>query len=345
VVVTVAQREAAARHAKPPLVDIFAWPDGPFGALKSGDGYTFFATDGGRHRNGKAGSMTMTFGSLANPLGAGFGSDSPVDVEIQNDLGANANHRSYSYIGGGPVYLVPSGLPGAGSLLTVYHAERTTTGAGGFYSLLGLARSTDGGHSWHDLGEIVEANQPYRRDLEGYDLGISQLVTDPSGTYFYVYFPDWIANGTPNPTTVTVMSVARVNIRTLLAAAFATPAGPLPSFFKLYRGTWNQPGINGLSTDLEPGSAPGDASVTYSAYLRRYVVVSDDTQVIGYGESPDGLTWTPRTVVVAEPNKVYARAVGMGDDPNSLGSHFYIYYTDRANWNTATVGRFPVTCD
>lgn len=345
VVVTVAQREAAARHANPPLVDIFAWPDGPFGVLKSGAGYTFFATDGGQHRNGKAGSMTMTFGSLANPLGAGFGSDAPIDVEIQNDFGSNPNHRSYSYIGGGPVYLVPSGLPGAGNLLTVYHAERTTTGAGGFYSLLGLARSTDGGRSWHDLGEIIEANQPFRRDLEGYDLGIPQLVTDPSATYFYVYFPDWIANGTPNPTTVTVMSVARVNVRALLAAAFATPAGPLPSFVKLHQGTWSQPGMNGLSTDLEPGSPPGDASVTYSAYLRRYVVVSDDTQVIAYGESPDGLTWTSRTILVSEPNKVYARAVGMGDDPNSLGPHFYIYYTDRANWNSATVGRFPITCN
>jgi hypothetical protein len=344
VVATAARRKAAGAHAKPPLIDSFDWPDGPFGVLESGGRYAFFATDGGNHRNGKAGSMTMTFGSLADPLGSGSGRDAPIDVAIENDLGLNPKHGAYSYLGGGPVYLVPPGLPGAGNLLTVYHAERNTTGTGGFYSLLGLARSTDGGHSWHDLGEIVEANQPYRRDLEGYDIGVSQLVTDPTGTYFYVYFPDWIENGTANPTTVTIMSVARVELRTLLAAAFATQPTALPAFSKRYDGAWRQPGINGRSTDLEPGSTPGDPSVTYSAYLKRYVVVADDTEVISYGESPDGIAWTSRPTLITAPNKVYARAVGIGADPNSLGRQFYIYFTHRVNWTTATVGRFPVTC-
>ena len=342
--VTAAQRSAAAKNAKPSLIDIFAWPDGPFGVLKSGTHYAFFETDGGNHRNGKAGSVTLTFGSLANPLGSGAGTESPIDVTIENDLGLNPKYGAYSYIGGGPIYLVPRGMPGSGNLLTVYHAERTTTGAVGFYSLLGLARSTDGGRSWHDLGEIVEANQPYRSNLDGYDIGISQLVTDPTGTYFYVYFPDWIANGTPNPSTQTTMSVARANVRDVLAAAFASRPRKLPSFAKLYAGSWNQPGINGRSTDLERGSQPGDPSVTYSAYLRRYVVIADDTQNVSYGESPDGITWTSRTNLLFAPSNVYARAIGKGEDPNELGSDFYLYYTLRNDWSTATVGRYEVTC-
>jgi hypothetical protein len=338
--VTAAERKAAAKNIKPPLIDIFAWPDGPFGVLRSGSQYAFFATDGGTHRNGKAGSMTVTFGPLDQPLG----SAPPIDVTIENDLRLNPKHHAYDYIGGGPVYLVPAGLPGAGNLLTVYHAERNTTGPGGFYSLLGLARSTDGARSWHDLGEIVEVNQRYRPNLGGFDLGISQLVIDPTGSYFYVYFPDWLANGSLNPTKVTVMSVARVPIVPLLSAAFAAQPTPLPPFAKWYRGTWSEPGINGRSTDLEPGSYPGDPSVVYSAYLKRYVVVADDTQKISYGESADGVTWTPRTILHRQPSAIYARPVATAGDPNVLGQSFNVYYTFRNDWTTATVDRFTVTC-
>lgn len=338
--VTAAERDAAAKKIKPPLIDIFAWPDGPFGILRSGSGYAFFATDGGTHRNGKAGSVTVTFGSLDNPLG----SAPPLDVTIENDLHLNPRHGAYNYLGGGPIYLVPPGLPGAGNLLTVYHAERNTTAPGGFYSLLGLARSTDDGRSWHDLGEIVEVNQRYRSDLGGFDLGISQLVTDPTGTYFYVYFPDWLANGSLNPTHVTVMSVARAPIVALLTAAFAAQPTPLPPFAKWYHGAFSEPGINGRSTDLEPGSYPGDPSVVYSPYLKRYVVVADDTHKITYAESTDGVTWTPRTIIHSQLSAVYARPVGLGGDPNALGRSFAVYYTFRNDWTTATVGRFAVTC-
>ena len=46
---------------------------------------------------------------------------------------------------------------------------------------------------------------------KGYDgASIAEIcrLADTALGSFYVYFPDWIANGTPNPTTVTVMSVA-----------------------------------------------------------------------------------------------------------------------------------------
>ena len=46
--VTAAARNAAAKNAKPSLIDIFARPDDPFGILKSGSRYAYFATDGGK---------------------------------------------------------------------------------------------------------------------------------------------------------------------------------------------------------------------------------------------------------------------------------------------------------
>jgi hypothetical protein len=140
------------------------------------------------------------------------------------------------------------------------------------------------------------------------------------------------------------MSVARVPIVPLLTAAFASQPAPLPPFAKWYNGAFSEPGINGRSTDLEPGSYPGDPSVVYSGYLRRYVVVADDTQKISYAESPDGVTWTPRTIIHSQPSAVYARPVAANGDPNVLGQSFSVYYTFRNDWTTATVDRFTVTC-
>ncbi len=138
--------------------------------------------------------MTRTLGTLDNPLGTA----PPIDVVIGRnpDHTVDPNYHVYTYLGGGRIYLVPQGMTGAGNLLLVYHAEINTRTS--FYSLLGLATSLDNGLSWTDLGEIIRLNQAYSKDLDGFDIGSPQLVTSPDGNYFYIYFPDWIANGTPH---------------------------------------------------------------------------------------------------------------------------------------------------
>ncbi len=148
VVVSAAQRTQAGKHTVPALTeavgsfDYFAWPDTRLGAIKTCDGYMFFASDGGRHAKSAKyyGCVTRTIGTLDNPLGSGNGAASPVESFIHSDASVNPNYPKYSYMGGGSVTRVPEGLPGAGNLLLVYHAERTTTGAVGFYSVLGLAK-------------------------------------------------------------------------------------------------------------------------------------------------------------------------------------------------------------
>ena len=50
VVASPKQRYDAGQRAEPPLTDTgtgFAWPDTPMGVIKTGDGYEFFASDGG----------------------------------------------------------------------------------------------------------------------------------------------------------------------------------------------------------------------------------------------------------------------------------------------------------
>jgi hypothetical protein len=355
------QRYESGQKAEPPLTDQndgFAWPDTPMGVIKTDNGYEFFASDGGLHSrqlwqgqwygNNKYGSATRTLGTLGNPLG----SAPPIDATIlpNPDPAVNPYYSSYDYMGGGPVYKVPDGMPGAGNLLMVYHAEINTVSTQSFYSVLALAASTDNGMSWIDLGEIIRVNQAYRKDLDGYDIGDPPLVTSPDGKYFYIYFRDWLANGTTHwGNTITLVSVARAPIAEVLLTAFSNKPRAA-SFQKYYAGDWRlEPGIGGYSTDLNP-SAPysGELQVAYDADLQRYVMIIGEGVLFAYSESPDGLHWTSPVLLHqfnGQPN-TYLMPVGMGDDPRILGKQFYLFYTygGSGGWPSNYVGRLTVSC-
>ena len=245
---------------------------------------------------------------------------------------------------------IPEGQPGAGNLLNVYHAEINTETS--CYSMLGLAVSINDGLYWTDLGEIVRLNQPYKPDLGGFDIGSPQMIASPDGQYFYIYFPDWIANGSLQPTKTTKVSVARAPMAEIFAAAFSQHPHAA-KFAKYYQGAWDQPGIGGLSTDLNP-NAPyaGSTNVAYSGAFQRYVMITDDTANIAYAESVDGLAWT-LTVLLGTNQDYgptsydYAVPLGVGDDPNVLGKQFYVFFTHGSpqGWPGNTVERFTVTCE
>jgi hypothetical protein len=361
VVTSAEQRAAAGQIAEPPLTDQydgFAWPDTPIGVLKTAEGYEFFASDGGSHAhqlwdghsfgNNKYGSATRTLGTLDNPLGT----TAPVDVTIRPnpDVAVNPYYPSYDYMGGGPVYQVPDGLPGAGNLLMVYHAEINTVSTQSFYAVLGLASSIDHGLSWIDLGEIVRVNQAYRTDLDGYDIGDPPLVVSPDGKYLYIYFRDWLANGTTHwGNTITQASVARAEIAEVAREAFG-PKQRAAAFQKYYAGDWRlQPGIGGYSTDLNPTAEfAGELQVAYNADLKRYVMIIGEGVLFAYAESPDGLNWSSPVQIYqfnGQPN-TYVMPIGMGNDPHVLGKQFYLFYTygGSGGWPTNYVGRLTATC-
>jgi hypothetical protein len=361
VVTSAEQRAAAGQIAEPPLTDQydgFAWPDTPIGVVKTAEGYQFFASDGGSHAhqlwdghsfgNNKYGSATRTLGTLDNPLGT----TEPVDVTIRPnpDAAVNPYYPSYDYMGGGPVYQVPGGLPGAGNLLMVYHAEINTVSTQSFYAVLGLASSIDHGLSWIDLGEIVRVNQAYRTDLDGYDIGDPPLVVSPDGKYLYIYFRDWLANGTTHwGNTITQASVARAEIAEVARGAFG-PKQHAAAFQKYYAGDWRlQPGIGGYSTDLNPTAEfAGELQVAYNADLKRYVMIIGEGVLFAYAESPDGLNWSSPVQIYqfnGQPN-TYVMPIGMGNDPHILGKQFYLFYTygGSGGWPTNYVGRLTATC-
>jgi len=257
-------------------------------------------------------------------------------------------------MGGGPVFQVPAGMPGAGNLLATYHAELPNDA---LYAALGLVASTDNGLTWTDLGEIIRLNQAYAVGLDGFEIGDGPLVLSPDHQYFYLYFPDWIANGTLHLTnadgvnTTTNVSVARAPVAAVLAAAFGPAPHHTVSFQKFYKGSWTlQPAIGGASTDLNRSSAyQGYLDIHFSDFLQRYVmIISNDTN-FGYAESPDGLHWTVPTLLGNfETIAAYPTAVGLGDDPHIVGKSFYVYFThlptDGTGWTNGSLQRFTLTC-
>jgi hypothetical protein len=75
--------------------------------------------------------------------------------------------------------------------------------------------------------------------------------------------------------------------------------------------------------------------------------------VVYYAESPDGMRWSPLSLLYDfrnEPDQpsVYVTFVGKGDDPSILDKQFYIFYTRYPNtgagWFGASVNRFTVSC-
>ncbi len=351
-----AERNAAAQKALPPLTDIFAWPDTPIGVVRTATGLQFFASDGGNHLrqtyqghqvgNNKGGSITTSAGTLDNPLGTAAVSD--VSIGPNPDPSVNPNFASYGYMGGGPVFRVPAGMPGAGQLLATYHAELPNDP---LYPVLGLASSADDGLHWTDLGEIVRFNQAYATGLDGVEIGDGPLVPSPDGKYFYLYFPDWIANGTPHATTLTNVSVARALVADVVQDAFVSRPRHAVPFQKFYQGKWTlQPAIGGASTDLSPHSAyQGYLDIHYNSALQRYVMlISNDTE-LAYAESIDALSWTrPISIGVFGPIAAYPTAVGLGADPQILGSTFYVYFTylpqNGSGWKYGSLRRLTLTC-
>jgi hypothetical protein len=244
-------------------------------------------------------------------------------------------------------------MPGAGKLLMVYHAEIPTVTTQSFYSTLGLASSSDGGFNWTDLGEIVRINQGYRSDMDGYDIGDANLVVSPDGKYFYLYFSDWLANGTTHwGNTVTVLSVARATISSVLNDAFGERRRA--AAFQKYYHDWNlNQALGGYSQDINPkGAYVGNQQVAYNADLNRYQMFINQGVLIAYAESPDGMNWSIPTVLHDFRNdpdtpSVYDVPVGMGENPSVLGKQFYILYTrspSSSGWDGASVNRFTISC-
>ena len=238
---------------------------------------------------------------------------------------------------GGPVYHDPA----TGARLMIYHAEKHGRSAKDFYSVLGLAVSTDAaGLKFRDLGTIIEPNLQTGQTEVG---GGSFAVVD---NQLHVYYRDWFPNGTTSE-----VAVARARISDLVSNALS---GLGTSFNKYYNGGWTEPGRGGLSSPLEIGNPSNSwLGVSYNDYLNQLVMVTSQWESGGgdlyLSTSPDGINWSPRQPIALDAGEqFYPSLIGTGPDPTHTGQSFYVYYTDSkkgawSRWKDAQLVRREIT--
>ena len=298
----------------------YSWPDGTMGLVRETDGtsYRFFAAS--------AGFSVMTKGSL----------DDPIRDEI-HELKIDGAPARYHYFAGGPIYKSDR----SGLLLMFYHSEIYTAPPGWvpFYSELGLARSTDGGMTWKDLGLVITPHASVTSEyfqISHYSLDVGWGAYAIVGEYFYLYFTDLIHVG--DQFRRVSLAVARAKIEDVLDAAEKGSEGT--KWQKFYEGSWTEPGIGGRSSPLNEkdwNSFILMSDVAYSNYLGKYIGI-----VIGqpwpntdlyWVESEDGIHWgNYRKLVDDEGHNFYATLIGMEHNPHLVDREFFVYYINSKDY-------------
>jgi hypothetical protein len=301
----------------------YAWPDGNMGVLRSATGsYTFIAASDG--------APITTVGTLVNPA------QTSSRRAIQN-----MTHQA-DYAAGGPVYDT-----GTGTWLMFYHAERWPANADWrrFYSLLGMAKSTDSGMTWTDLGQIISPHVPMAEAFAFpgwgvWDIGGGAYLV--IGDYFYVYFSDLTSLTTLDQAgqyAHNSLAVARAKIDDVVTAALL---GNVVTWRKYYDGAWSESGLGGRSSQLDNQSNASFnfMDVSYNTYARKYLLFGGYESQLVVAESSDGLVWSSRrTILTGTGERIYPTIVGTGSNPRVTDQTFYVYYMyDPTNTNRNTTG-------
>lgn len=302
------------------------WNDGCFGVVKNGTDYSFFAANGSN-----SAKTNGTLDNIANSV-------SYTGNAIQN------LKDTYNYAAGGPIYKDLN----TGNLIMLYHFEKHRDGDyTRFYSGLGMAKSTDGGSSFVDLGKIITANVSYESPNCPDIVEMTGAPYTIKDGYMYVYFADYLESGGINS-----LAVARASVSDILTAA---ASGDVTSFYKYYNGSFSQAALGGLSSYLENGNPYTRwMDVSYNSYLDRFVMVIAQNTIgsqvnLFLTTSTDGINWSPRTQIESEGGEsFYPSIVGLGNDPKTTGTSFYLYYTHSVlggfdRWSDAEVVRRIVT--
>jgi hypothetical protein len=326
-----------ARHA----AGLDMWPDHAVTPLRQPDGsYRFYMAAASGGIGVRPQRNVITQGTLDNPLRDGVVSSSQI-VGVPS---------KYTWAGGGPVYVDPSGIA-----LQLLHMEVTYPGQPNFYSELHLgAIDLKTGITTY-LGPVLQPDVDYATAQEKnwtMDVGLPgfTIVHDGGTAYFQLYFPEFAMS--KGQLASTGLSVARAKISDVVAAA---RQGRTTKWWKRGPdGKWDSPAWGGSSADLQPGSPMAwQPQVVHSKALGGYVMVAATSLTdMVLSTSKDGVRdWSPRVSILHDKNvaDAYTTVIGTGSDPRELGRSFYLYYlqwnSPNPDWNAgARVLRRKVTC-
>ena len=222
-----------------------------------------------------------------------------------------------------------------------YHAEIYTSPPGyvPFYSELGLARSTDGGMTWKDLGRVITPHASVMSEY--FQISHGTLDVGPGayaivGEYFYLYFTDLLHVG--DQFRRVNLAVARAKIKDVLDAA--EKGSEVTRWEKFYQGSWAEPGIGGRSsplTEKDWDSFILMSDVAYSSYLKNYIGIAigapwPNTDLY-WVESADGIHWgNYRKLVDDEGHNYYATLISLEHNSHLLDQEFFVYYINSKDY-------------
>jgi hypothetical protein len=251
--------------------------------------------------------------------------------------------------------------PDTGNWYGLVHNEFTGSPFGDalHYDAIDYAESTDQGQVWTILGHAITSpysttrgdTTAFPNSVYDYGDGDPRLYVDTASGYFYVYYGSRIVpKGGVAGSTDGLAHVARAPISGKMASG---------TWQKWYNGTWTQPGIGGLESNLEPTSVDatgytpvaddynptntGDVdqqiaagvlpsksplflmNITYDAYLGLYI-----------GE--------PEQVSTTGPQQYYATSdlstqkwTLIGDSGSYTDQSWYRWFVDSANATSSTI--------
>ncbi len=175
-----------------------------------------------------------------------------------------------------------AGISGAyrhsdGRLYAFYHAEdhtdelpRQSLFYSGWYGSMGVALSTDEGHSFNKLGPALTSTKPDLNTIQGestWGVAAPSVVLDKTGKHLFAYY------GEHSP------GKGRRGIVIAMARADVSTDAPTPDRWKkYYEGSFEEPGLAGRDTailEIEPRDEAAylQPHVVYSKEHDRYIMV------------------------------------------------------------------------
>jgi hypothetical protein len=333
---TVGDPATLVTKAKRDEKDLPYWPDLSFGVLKQGPTYTFFT--------GNYGVTARTIGTL----------DDPLATAVMPRVVIGGQRGPHDYYAGTTIYRDPA----TGALVQLTYSERLTGAkapgtpvGGGVYTDLGLARSTDEGKTWTDLGPIMTPERQFDPSSSAIvNLGYALTIV---GDYFMLYFRDTQPSGARTP-----LAAARARVDDVFREA---AAGRAAAWTKYYNGGWTEPALGGRSTDLPHRNGFGEIEgVSFNTRLNRYLMLVQTQPYIPRNfsleiiQSADGFDWSsadPVTIVQPDGDNFNAMIVGLGDDPTRSDDRFYVFYANShaqddsvPRWSDSVLMRRLVSC-
>jgi hypothetical protein len=186
-----------------------------------------------------------------------------------------------------------------GDLVMIYHAERhPCNGPFPFNMSMGVARSSDGGLTWARQGQIARSaeSEPAAGACSygAFGLGNPSVVVSRDGSFLLMYFNE-LVTGQPD--------------EIYLARAPIESDGAPGAWLRYSAGSFSSPLLGGTGDPVIHRPDPGDStiyagigSVSWNAFLGRYVAVFGAMDGFYYSTSGDGITWTAGRTLQSGPS-------------------------------------------